>query len=95
MLTWILGYLLVGFFIYWLCTAIFGIDYDMPLFLQVVAIGLWPIVVVMAGLRTLAAQPVDRIAMEAALHKYDAPPTQPDTTANHRHTPRFEVMHKH
>lgn len=94
MLTWILGYLVVGFFIYWLCTALFGIDNDVPLFLQILGIGLWPIVVALASVRTLAARPVDEIAMETALHRHDAPPIQPDTPTSRRHA-RLNVIYRH
>jgi hypothetical protein len=86
MLTWILGYLLVGFIIYWLCTAMFGIDPDLPLTWQFAAIALWPLVVILAGYRTLAAQPISEIAMEAALHRHDAPPIHPNGHSARRRT---------
>lgn len=75
MLTWVLGYLLIGFFIYWLSSAVFGVDQDVPLIWQLAAISLWPLVVIATGYCTVTRHPIDEVAMEAALHRRVAPPT--------------------
>ena len=86
MLTWILGYLLVGFIIYWICTAMFGIDPELSLTWQLAAISLWPLVVALASYRTLATQTINEVAMEAALHRHDAPSIQPNGNPARRRT---------
>jgi hypothetical protein len=72
MLTWVLGYLLIGVFIFWLCAAVFGSNYDVPVSWQVVAIALWPLTFVAAGYRTIRHHPIDEIAMEQALHRRES-----------------------
>ena len=72
MLTWVLGYLLIGVSIFWLAAAIFGVDYDVPVIWQIVAIVLWPLAFAAATYGTLTRQPIDEAAMEQALHRRES-----------------------
>jgi hypothetical protein len=94
MLTWVLGYLLIGFFIYWLAAAVFGADPDVPPMWQLLGVIVWPLVVLMSVYRTQTGQPIDQFAFEAALHRHDRPPSRSRVHGQHRRRARHPILKK-
>ncbi len=92
MLTWVLGYLLIGVFIFWLAAAVFGVDPDVPLTWQIAAIALWPLVVITTGYRMATRQPIDVAAMESALHRHDASPIRRNADFAHGRKGRRSIV---
>lgn len=89
MSTLLLSYLLIGFFIYWLGAAVFGVDPDTTNWSwQLVAIAIWPLVFMLATYRMATAQPLDEAAMQAALHRHEVQPNRRDGAGGGRNAQR-------
>jgi hypothetical protein len=72
MLTMVLGYFLIGVFIFWLAAAVFGADHDVPVKWQLAAIALWPLAFALVGLRMAMHRPINEAATEEALHRHES-----------------------